>query len=189
MATIETTRPDSGSTDVPPHRLVCLSSYMKGLSFSIEKDRQTEFILGRLNGPADLTFNDGSISSKHCVLARTSDGSYVLRDLGSLNGTSVNGQRISQDAFHLTDGDVISMGSFEVLYRASGKFHYSTSDRHLVTIDATPRQTQRVIPMPNLGPFTHRTQDRAAKGLVTFCVIAVPVVGYMVYKLVVQFMY
>jgi pSer/pThr/pTyr-binding forkhead associated (FHA) protein len=45
----------------------------------------------------DLRLDHKSISKQHCVLAKT-DGLLLLRDLGSTNGTRVNGQRVRRAA-------------------------------------------------------------------------------------------
>lgn len=45
----------------------------------------------------DVRIDHKSISKMHCVLAKT-DGLLLLRDLGSTNGTRVNGQRVRRAA-------------------------------------------------------------------------------------------
>jgi pSer/pThr/pTyr-binding forkhead associated (FHA) protein len=45
----------------------------------------------------DLQLNHKSVSKLHCVLVRT-DGLLLLRDLGSTNGTRVNGERVRRAA-------------------------------------------------------------------------------------------
>src|SRR5205823_11696409 len=45
----------------------------------------------------DLRLNHKSVSKLHCVIVKT-DGLLILRDLGSTNGTRVNGQRIRRAA-------------------------------------------------------------------------------------------
>lgn len=45
----------------------------------------------------DLRLDHKSVSKLHCVIVRT-DGLLILRDLGSTNGTRVNGQRIRRAA-------------------------------------------------------------------------------------------
>jgi len=47
----------------------------------------------------------GSVSKLHCILVKT-DGLIYMRDLGSTNGTRVNGQRVLRGA--LLPGDQIS---------------------------------------------------------------------------------
>ncbi len=57
----------------------------------------------------DLRIDDKSVSKRHCVLV-TTDGLVLLRDLGSTNGTRVNGQRVRRGA--LLPNDQISVANF-----------------------------------------------------------------------------
>jgi S1-C subfamily serine protease len=51
------------------------------------------FVLGR-DDECDLTIPDTKVSRRHACVERLADGSAVLRDLGSSNGTYVNGKRV-----------------------------------------------------------------------------------------------
>jgi S1-C subfamily serine protease len=60
---------------------------------------------------SDLRFDpdrDLDVSSRHAAVVRKPDGFY-LQDLGSTNGTLLNGSRITREV-SLTDGDVIGLG-------------------------------------------------------------------------------
>ena len=63
-------------------------------------------VIGRSSKLCDLVINKTSISKQHCVLVKT-DGLLYLRDLGSTNGTRVNGQRVVRGA--LLPGDELSV--------------------------------------------------------------------------------
>src|SRR4051794_30064774 len=52
---------------------------------------------------------DRIISKEHCQILRTGEGRFLLRDLGSLNGTYVAGERVSE--YLLNDGDEVIIGS------------------------------------------------------------------------------
>ncbi len=58
----------------------------------------------------DLRLEHKSVSKMHCVLVRT-DGLLLCRDLGSTNGTRVNGQRVRRAA--LLPNDVLSIARFK----------------------------------------------------------------------------
>src|SRR5271170_3349841 len=66
----------------------------------------------------DLRLDHKSVSKIHCVLVKT-DGLLLLRDLGSTNGTRVNGQRVRRAA--LLPNDKLSVANFHyrVLFGAA----------------------------------------------------------------------
>ena len=66
---------------------------------------RTVTVVGRSRRLCDLTLLHGSVSKMHCILVKT-DGLIFMRDLGSTNGTRVNGQRVLRGA--LLPGDQIS---------------------------------------------------------------------------------
>jgi adenylate cyclase len=72
-----------------------------------------ELVMGR--GPeCHLQLPDYSISRQHAkVVAK--DGEFIAVDLGSRNGTRVNGARITQ--FNLSDGDELVLGKFPLHFR------------------------------------------------------------------------
>ena len=68
--------------------------------------------LGR-NPPNDLLFDDATISSRHCEVV-VLDGTVRVRDLGSTNGTFVDGLRI-QEAM-LLPGQMLHLGLVEITF-------------------------------------------------------------------------
>jgi ABC-type multidrug transport system ATPase subunit/ABC-type multidrug transport system permease subunit len=64
--------------------------------------------IGRLPGN-DLVLPDLDVSKNHAELRKSPTGSYEIVDLGSHNGTFVNGQRVTA-ARSLTDNDLVSIG-------------------------------------------------------------------------------
>ncbi|MBU0602949.1 MAG: FHA domain-containing protein [Gammaproteobacteria bacterium] len=73
-------------------------------------DRQ-EVVIGR-DGAADLQVDSPQVSRRHARLLR-SGGGWLVEDLGSANGTFVNGQRVTR-ATALRDTDVLSLGSVAI---------------------------------------------------------------------------
>ena len=69
-------------------------------------------LVGRKSGLCDMIVDHSSISKLHCAIART-DGLLFIRDLGSTNGTKVNGQKVVRGA--LLPGDELAFAS--VKYR------------------------------------------------------------------------
>src|SRR6516165_6364732 len=70
----------------------------------------TELLIGR-EAPeeAGRLGNDPKISRRHAAVRRAADGTLTIEDLGSANGTFVNGERIGAPR-ELAVGDVIRLG-------------------------------------------------------------------------------
>lgn len=66
----------------------------------------------------DIVIKDNFISKSHAQIIKDED-LYFIEDLGSANGTYLNGQRIS-DAIELKDKDMIGVGQVEFLFVAGG---------------------------------------------------------------------
>jgi pSer/pThr/pTyr-binding forkhead associated (FHA) protein len=73
----------------------------------------TECVVGRATD-ADFVLEDPGASRRHLRVSRDGDG-YVVEDLGSRNGTIVNGARIQRHA--LADGDLLRVGGTEMIFR------------------------------------------------------------------------
>jgi len=68
----------------------------------------------------DLTVNDVSVSKIHAALLMNQQGTLLVADTGSTNGTYINGRRISYgEARQIEDGDVVGFGDIEVRFRKS----------------------------------------------------------------------
>jgi hypothetical protein len=69
--------------------------------------------LGR-SSESDYLVPEATVSAKHAELRRTADG-WWIRDLGSLNGTRVNGWRVTEQRVY--DGDQLVLGSATLVFR------------------------------------------------------------------------
>jgi hypothetical protein len=68
----------------------------------------------------ELTLNDASVSKIHAALMMTSEGTLLVADTGSTNGTYINGRRIGYgESRVIEDGDVVGFGDVEVRLRKS----------------------------------------------------------------------
>jgi S1-C subfamily serine protease len=94
-------------------QLQFVSGDQAGQSREIAGER---FQVGR-GSDVELTLQDGEASRHHAVLLPQSDGSVVLEDLGSTNGTFVNGQRISGPV-SLRGGERLRIGDTEMTFLA-----------------------------------------------------------------------
>ncbi len=76
---------------------------LKGAVFQLIAERIT---IGR-QASSQLCVGDPSVSRQHCIIQPSEDG-FRIRDLGSNNGTFVNGTRVEES--NLADGDRIHIG-------------------------------------------------------------------------------
>lgn len=77
-------------------------------------------VLGR-DASADLVLDDPGVSRRHAEIRITHDGPHqqvIVRDLGSTNGSYVNGDQVGTE--HLTDGDRLTLGSTTLIFHADG---------------------------------------------------------------------
>jgi hypothetical protein len=79
--------------------------------------REGSNVIGR-GTEADIRLPDTGVSRKHVDVQLEGDGAVVVEDLGSTNGTLVNGRRVGRQP--LADGDVIRIGHSVLVYRQDG---------------------------------------------------------------------
>jgi pSer/pThr/pTyr-binding forkhead associated (FHA) protein len=125
------------------YQLVMQSGPTPGKTFPLEGD---VIMIGReaTNG---IAINDAEISRRHSQLV-FQGGKYVLSDLGSTNGTFVNGRRIVGQHI-LVPGEVVALGEqislvFEVVAQADPNATMISSAAH--TPAAAPRASAPVPP-------------------------------------------
>ena len=75
----------------------------------------TVVAVGRMS-ECDIVLNDSNVSRRHAEIRPTPDG-FALVDLGSTNGSRVNGVRVVQR--DLRDGDELTFGNTRVTFQAS----------------------------------------------------------------------
>ena len=91
--------------------LVVLRGPNTGARFLLDDD---EVNSGR-HPDSDIFLDDVTVSRKHAVFRREGD-TFVVRDVGSLNGTYVNRERIDEVA--LQTGDEVQIGKFRLVFYA-----------------------------------------------------------------------
>lgn len=127
---------------MPTYRLVMRSGPSSGKIFPLEK---AELFVGRdLNN--DIVINDPEVSRRHARLFLQGN-SYVLEDLGSTNGTFINGQRLASP-YPLQHGEMITFGE-----RINVLFDLDVVDEDATRVSSTGRPAevpyQPPIPPPS----------------------------------------
>ena len=81
-----------------------------GQSFSLGDE---DLVIGREPGSGGAQLDDTAASRRHALIRRTPEG-YVVYDLGSANGTVVDGVTLSGRELH--NGDVVLIGQTELQF-------------------------------------------------------------------------
>lgn len=96
-------------------KLVVSSGPQEGINLLLLRDRMT---IGRATASSDweICLQDPSVSRPHARLELI-DGVWLIRDLGSANGTLVNNRPVNEKGRALRDGDVITFGQTVTVFR------------------------------------------------------------------------
>jgi hypothetical protein len=103
--------------------LVTAPATQAGQSVAIDP---TGTVLGR-DGSCELVLASQPVSRRHAMVSAR-DGGYVVEDLGSLNGTTLNGRPVV-GMVRLADGDRLRLADVEVEFRLDGR-HGGWSNVH-----------------------------------------------------------
>lgn len=121
-------------------RLVIIKGPDVGREFPL--DARTT-VLGR-QADAAICLDAKAISRRHAQVVRK-DGSYIVEDLGSSNGTFLDGKRIDRPV-PLTEGNTLQIGPYVFLLRGSGS--------PAPVEDASSPPTPDFVPGNRLGEYT-----------------------------------
>ena len=91
---------------------------------ALEVDRA--LVLGR-DDDCDVVLDDDKASRRHAILTPGSDGTIEVEDLGSTNGTYVDGRRV-QGRVALRPGGTLTIGSFVAFVLYAQRFYRPISD-------------------------------------------------------------
>lgn len=94
-------RPPAGAV------VTVMSGFYEGLELSVDRERM---VIGR-GRRADLALAEATISRAHAAIG-FEGGAFYVEDLGSTNGTLVNGARITRQT--LKRDDQIQMGKLRI---------------------------------------------------------------------------
>lgn len=99
---------------LPPRAAILISQRGPGAGSRFLLD--TDAVEAGRAETADIFLDDATVSRKHAVFELVG-GTYRVRDVGSLNGTYVNRERIEATLLH--DGDEVQIGKFRLTFYAS----------------------------------------------------------------------
>jgi pSer/pThr/pTyr-binding forkhead associated (FHA) protein len=107
-------------TGIGNARLIVTVGVQEGVEFALTEEAVT---IGRSAQGAtwDILLQDRAVSRPHCRLIRRGTGGWAILDVGSVNGTFVNGTQVTAEPTALRDGDVLTIGETTLLFRSSGQ--------------------------------------------------------------------
>ena len=97
----------------------------------------------------DLVLGDNTVSRHHAEIYRA-NGGYLISDLGSYNGTKVNGKLVQ--TFSLSHEDEIQIGLTKILFLEEGQEHSLAANTVIFTSDMEEEERESIIkssPLPN----------------------------------------
>jgi type III secretion system YscD/HrpQ family protein len=95
-----------------PWRLLITSGAARGTEFGIDPDNGA--VIGKDPAESDIVLPDMSVSKRHAEVSCMSNGSLFIQDLGSRNGTYVEGKQI-EGQFPLSSRDEVVIGETSLL--------------------------------------------------------------------------
>ena len=122
-----------------------------------------------------IVIEDPSVSSRHAQLERTGE-TYRLKDLGSTNGTRVNGLPITETALRFDDR--VRFGGIESRFESDTQGSQPLPE--LGHIDAAPAEMSAApIDFANASPFPNRKKDRDQVRMAILAGAGVAVIAFL----------
>ncbi len=119
--------------------------------------------LGRVSDNM-IQVEDGSVSSRHAQLSLAGTGNYQLQDLGSTNGTRVNGAPVTEVA--LKHGDRVRFGQIEAAYYSDSVPAIAEPLPAAAEPVAEPAaETHRPSNFTNASPFQKKSRQKDPVGM------------------------
>ena len=124
---MQTGEPEGMATEIPSLEIV--SSSKGDMDLVVDIPAGFDQVLGR-DASADITVPDPAVSRRHARIHRGADAVW-MEDLGSTNGTYVNGDRLTVP-YRLRDGDEVKLGNTQAI------FHHASSAPDATEVIAVP---------------------------------------------------
>lgn len=121
-----------------------------------------ETLIGRSKG-CNLILQAPSVSRKHSIIIILADSVY-LKDLGSRNGSYINGVKVENEAL-LRSNDIIRLGAMEFTFQTEIQENEDEEDSEKTQIDIKKQQESNFVKHYNLSPREEEVFYLLIKGL------------------------
>lgn len=156
--------------------LIVLDGPSKGQRITLDKPVTS---IGRRD-ENDLTLPDGSVSGAHCEIEK-SDSGFLLKDLGSTNGTRVNNSPVKEQS--LCRNDIILIGEIPVMIE--GDDVPPSESKSIKDTAQIPRTTIVISQNRTLEtPKEFSKKSSSNKIWVAVIVVLILIISALLYKLV-----
>ena len=138
-------------------QLIGMSEEIKGKTFLITQD---EMVIGRRKENA-IMLDHASVSGRHCLI-RQDKGRCFVRDLGSTNGTRLNGRDVKEEQ-RLRPKDLLQVGTIELIYDSDEQPEAGdTSLPHTTQIEISTTPGSKPLSFGSISPFGPRQKNTMA---------------------------
>lgn len=155
--------------------LIGMSVVNKGQKYELA---QEESFVGR-NAQNHIVVDDSSVSGRHCSILKD-DRKYTLVDLGSTNGTRLNGESVIKA--RLSPKDIIQVGGIEFMFDGTDVEVQTESSHETRQIDVSPEPAPEPAPFYAASPFGTRRDNRKSWAII------ISVLAFLVLIALVYFM-
>jgi len=115
-------------------------------------------VVGRRRWVCDIHFDDPTISKFHCLLMQSRDNIFYVRDLGSANGTLVNGHKVTEEA--IIHGDEVAFANLRYTFHVAASETGSASGEFVPPPRSAPADTSNDRTIPEVpSSFRPRAAD------------------------------
>ena len=134
--------------------------------------------IGRLADNA-LQIEDASVSSQHAKFTLGEGGDYILTDLGSTNGTLLNGRELAEGAGQpLKPGDKVSFGHIETSYESENPAEARAMPEAEEAAAVPASSSVRPADFANASPFQTKRKKKDPIGLAILGFAALAMVAF-----------
>jgi pSer/pThr/pTyr-binding forkhead associated (FHA) protein len=130
-----------------------------------------------------LQIEDISVSSRHAQLTLDESGDYILRDIGSTNGTELNGKELAPNTDHkLQDGDKVVFGKINVSYVSENPAEARPLPETEEVAAVVAETSARPADFANASPFQKKKKKKDPTGMVLIAaaVLAIAAFGFAI---------
>jgi pSer/pThr/pTyr-binding forkhead associated (FHA) protein len=156
--------------------IIGMSSTVKGKKFELVEG---ETHIGR-QSQNQIPIDDASISGRHCSILRE-DRRFTLVDLGSTNGTRLNGASVSRVG--LKPKDIIQVGGVELMFDGQDVEVPVTESSSTAKIEVMAEPVRISSSFHTASPFGNRRDSRKPWVILTISLIVLVLAGLVFFVL------